>query len=255
MPFSPEPHEHEGISLEELRDAFARAMGNGTRATPGAPELDREGDDAAADVADEEFGTGLPEEPVPSKEPSAPESASGSDDCPINPSTILEAMLFVGDRNNEPLTAARAVELMRGVELAEIPALVEELNRGYMASGCVYRVVSEGAGYRLALTPEFYPIRDKFYGRVREARLSQAAIDVLAIVAYQQPLTAEEVSRLRGTPCSHILSQLVRRRLLRIERTDEKPRITHYYTTERFLEVFKLQSLEDLPQSEELERR
>ena len=123
------------------------------------------------------------------------------------------------------------------------------------ANCCPYRVVSQGSGYRLALRRTFYPVRNKFYGRVREAQLSQAAIDVLAIVAYQQPLTSEEVSSLRGTPSSHILTQLVRRRLLRIERPPGKQRPAHYHTTDRFLELFGLESLDDLPQAEELESR
>ena len=106
----------------------------------------------------------------------------------------------------------------------------------------------------MTLRTAFYPVRNRFYGKVREARLSQAAVDVLAIVAYQQPLSSEQVSRLRGRPCSHVLSQLVRRGLLRIERRGEKLRTPYYFTTDRFLELFGLESLEDLPQSEELDR-
>jgi segregation and condensation protein B len=107
----------------------------------------------------------------------------------------------------------------------------------------------------LGLTRQFDWLRSKVLGRTREARLSQAAIDVLAIVAYEQPLTAEDVSRLRGIPSNHVLAQLVRRQLLRIERSAGKPGTARYYTTERFLELFGLESLEDIPQSEELERR
>ena len=77
------------------------------------------------------------------------------------------------------------------------------------------------------------------------------AIDVLALVAYQQPLTGEKIHRLRGKPSSHILSHLVRRGLLRIERPAAKRRTPHYHTTERFLQLFNLQSLDDLPRSED----
>ena len=77
---------------------------------------------------------------------------------------------------------------------------------------------------------------------------------MLAIVAYRQPLAADEVSRLRDKPSYHILSQLVRRRLLRVERTTQKPRKTLYHTTDRFLQLFELGSLADLPESEELDR-
>jgi len=74
-------------------------------------------------------------------------------------------------------------------------------------------------------------------------------------VAYRQPIVAEDVNRLRGIPSGHLLAQLVRRQLLRIERPQRKPRPIHYRTTDRFLELFGLESLDDLPQSEELEKR
>ena len=140
---------------------------------------------------------------------------------------------------------------MRDVEADEIPALIDELNRRYAARGAPYRIVGEEDGYRLALCREFHPLRNRFYGRIREARLSQAAIDVLALVAYQQPMTGEKIGRLRGKPSSHVLAHLVRRGLLRIERPDTKRRTPHYHTTDRFLQLFNLQSLDDLPRSED----
>jgi segregation and condensation protein B len=93
-----------------------------------------------------------------------------------------------------------------------------------------------------------------FYGRVKEAKLSQAAIDVLAVVAYNQPLTRPEIDRLRNAASASLLSQLVRRGLLRVERPDQKPREPIYYTTERFLELFHLQSLDELPRSQDPDR-
>jgi segregation and condensation protein B len=140
---------------------------------------------------------------------------------------------------------------MRGVTAEEIPDLVDQLNRRYAAGGYPYHVASEGAGYRLTLRREFWAIRNRFYGRIREARLSQAAIDVLAIVAYRQPIAAEQVNQHRGRPSSQLLTQLVHRRLLRIERSLGKPRVARYATTDRFLEVFGLESLNDLPRSDD----
>jgi segregation and condensation protein B len=160
-------------------------------------------------------------------------------------------MLFVGNRENRPLTAARAAELMRDVSPEEIPQLVEELNVRYESSNCPYTIIGEGDGYRLTLRKEFHSQRNVFYGRVREARLSQAAIDVLALVAYKQPLSGEQIHKLRGKPSSHILAQLVRRGLLRIERPAEKPRTPRYSTTGRFMHLFNLDSLDDLPRSED----
>jgi segregation and condensation protein B len=237
---SPQPPEPDGISLDELSAAFAQVMG---RAAPAGEE---EGipPDAGGETAEPREGEQVLEEPE-GLEP----VAAADDTCEVSPLTILEAMLFVGNRAGEALTAARAAELMRGVKAEEIPGLIAQLKRRYADRGCPYEVVEEGVGYRLALREEFVAVRNKFYGRVREARLSQAAVDVLAIVAYQQPVTAEEVTKLRGAPSSALLTQLVRRRLLLLERPAGTP--PQYRTTSRFLELFGLESLDDLPQTDD----
>ncbi len=232
-----ETSSQQGISLEALTEAFAQAMGTG-------PAQSAEREPEPAGDSDE-----APAGPAGLDEPPAADAA-----CPVCPRSILEAMLFVGRRDGRPLGVEEAAEPMRGVEPAEIPALVDELNRRYRASGCPYEIRSERGGYRLGLTRPFHSLRDRFHGRVREARLSQAAIDVLAIVAYEQPLTAERIGRLRGKASGHVISQLVRRGLLCIERPEEEPRAAHYRTTDRFLRLFGLEDLDDLPRSEELDR-
>ena len=242
-PPSEEPQEP-GISLQGLSEAFAQALCR-------PDEVAEEGEEAEEPLAEEEETS----EETAEEPPEIDEAAEADEACPISPRTILEAMLFVDNRENRPLEGPRAAELMRGVEPAEIPALVNELNQDYLANNRPYQIVSKGSGYRFALREQFHPIRDKFYGRIREARLSQAAIDVLAVVAYQQPLTGDEVNRLRDKPSNHILAQLVRRRLLRIERPSDKPRKPLYFTTDRFLELFGLESIDDLPRSEELDGR
>ena len=80
-----------------------------------------------------------------------------------------------------------------------IPDLVEQLNRRYVANRCPYEIVSEGPGYRLTIRRDHAWLRNQFYGRVREARLSRAAIETLAIVAYRQPITGDDVSTAKGT--------------------------------------------------------
>jgi segregation and condensation protein B len=168
------------------------------------------------------------------------------------PAKILEAILFVGRPDNQPLEARQIAAMIGSIAPEEIESLVAELNRQYTANGCPYTIASEGTGFRLALRSEFSAVRDRYQRRIRSAKLSPASIEVLAMVAYRGPLTADDVSRLRGTPSSHILRQLVQRQLLRIQRPDEKPRKAVYHTTERFLAVFGLASLDDLPKSEEL---
>jgi segregation and condensation protein B len=245
------PAQEDGISLDELAQAFAQVMGTAPKQNPefgadiGATTPPAETDAAA------EPSAATPDAPTSH---AASDGQADSDTCPITPQTILEAMLFVGDRENRSLSSAKVAELLRGVESAEVPGLIDELNRRYAAHGCPYEIIHEGDGYRMVLGKPFHGLRDRFYGRVRDARLSQAAIDILAIVAYEQPLTAEQVNAMRGKPGGHVLSQLVRRGLLRIERQPGK-RTAQYFTTDRFLQLFNLETLADLPQSEELERQ
>ena len=233
------------ISLDELSRAFAQVMGTPPKGR--AQEVPQPPVAASAPVAGELQ--------PPLESAVAIEDSNGDDSGPLTPLGIFEAMLFVGDRDNHPLTAARAAELMRGVDVGEIDGLVRELNRRYKRGGCPYFVAEDSDGYRITLRKPFHPLREQFYGRIREARLSQAAIDVLAVVAYQQPLSAEQISTVRGKPSSAVLSQLVHRRLLRIERLPGKRRAVQYFTTDRFLQLFGLQTLADLPQSEELDRQ
>ncbi len=240
----PEPAGQDAISLDELARAFAQVMGTAPKLRPLEPAVPQA---AAAEPPGQRPG------PQP---PPAPAAAEGAEDsCPIGPRSILEAMLFVGNQDSQSLPAAGAAQWMRDVAPAEIPGLVDELNRRYRASGCPYHVGHEGGGYRLALRKEFHHLRDRFLGRIRQARLSQAAIDVLAIVAYQQPLTADQVGKRRGKPSGHVLAQLVHRGLLHIEREPSARHVAQYTTTERFLRLFGLETLQDLPQCEELDRQ
>ena len=235
----PEPKSPQGISLGELTEAFAQAMGTRPAEEPPRPA----DDETAADIVEESAETGV-----------EPAAEAGDDPCPINPSSIFEAMLFVGNRESQPLSAARAAELMRGVEPEDIAELVKGLNRRYSRSGSPYQIVGEGDGYRLTLRKAFHSLRQRFYGRIREARLSQSAVDVLALVAYRQPLTSDQINRLRGKPSNHMLAQLVRRGLLRLERMKNRRRTAQYFTTDRFLDLFGLEALDELPRSEELDR-
>jgi len=115
-------------------------------------------------------------------------------------------------------------------------------------------VIGSSNGYKLELLPEFGRVRDRFFGRVREARLSPAALEVLAIVAYHQPVTVDDTNQLRGTASGPVLAALVRRQLLRIDRPERRGTPPQYSTTPRFLRLMGLESLSALTRTEELER-
>jgi len=164
------------------------------------------------------------------------------------PITILEGLLFVGDPSQPALTPEKLAYILGVPSAAEVEELVGQLNARYERERRPYRVFRESGGYVLRLTAEYAPVAERLRRRVRESRLSQAALEVLAIVAYRQPVTAEEVSRLRGRPSSHLLSQLLQKGLIQASPEPGKGRALQYRTTPRFEEIFGLQGLEDLPQ-------
>jgi segregation and condensation protein B len=244
-----DPDDH-GLSLDELSQAYAALLAKGADPYP-----DPAAGDEANLVSNAPTTNSLAATDVLTADQPLP-VLHGEDDtaCEVTPRSILEAMLFVGHPLGEPLTSERIAGLMRGVRPAEVDDLVQSLNDVYAASGAPYEIVSVGPGYQLALREEFGPLRDAFYGRVREARLSQAAIDILAIVAYHQPVTADEIDRRRGKPSGAIVAQLVRRDLLVVERNHEKKAKPQYRTTGRFLQLFDLGDLSELPRSQDIER-
>ena len=227
--------DQQAISLDQLKGAFAEMLGDAPVASP------QDGDSHAGETARRHDDLSTADE--------------AAEACETSPRSILEAMLFVGSSDNAPLEAKHVSSLMRGVKSSEIADLVSELNEICAGHAAPYVIVSEGAGYRLTLREKHGRTRDKFFARARQAKLSQAAIEVLSIVAYNQPVTTDAVNRLRAAQSGAILSQLTRRQLLRVERFDDRPRVANYSTTDRFLSLFGLESLSDLPRSEDIDRQ
>ncbi len=211
------------LSLGRLREAFATMLGERGAGSEGREQV------------------ASPQSPAPSPPV-----------CEISPRSVVEAMLFVGRPDNRPLSGRELAAAMRDVSPNEIDAAVAELNSIYDADGTAYCIKRSRAGYRMVLREKFQRVRDKFYGRVKEARLSPVALEVLSVLAYNQPATAEQLNELRGAPSGAALATLVRRRLVKLERGSES--MPQYSTTERFLKLFGLTNLEALPRAEELEK-
>lgn len=188
--------------------------------------------------------------PVEETMPAKPEPPVLAD--PPSHLRIVEALLFVG---GPPLTAVRACEIVRGLTPEQFAEAIAELNRAYRQQGRPYLIQAQGQGHALVLRPRYQPVMGKLYGTAREARLSAVAIDVLALVAYRQPATKQEIDSLRGAESGSLLRQLVRRGLIAVaHRGAADQREVSYGTTPRFLELFQLQSLDDLPQTQDLQR-
>jgi segregation and condensation protein B len=165
---------------------------------------------------------------------------------------IVEALLFVG---GAPLTAHRAEEIVRGLTADQFTQALDALSLEYRQQGRPYTVEQQGPGFVLTLKPRFRSVVAKIYGTAREARLSTVAVEVLALVAYRQPVAKQEIDNFRGAESGALLRQLVRRGLVAVvQRADAASREVAYGTTARFLEVFGLSSLEDLPRTQDLER-
>jgi segregation and condensation protein B len=163
---------------------------------------------------------------------------------------IIEALLFVG---GPPLTAGQFVETLRGHTAGQFEQAIHELNQDYQRQGRPYAIVADGPGYALSLEPGFQSVAVRIHGTAREARLSAASIDVLALVAYRQPVTKAQIDALRGADSGASLRQLVRRGLITVEvRADAGRKEARYTTSARFLDLFGLKSLEDLPQTLDL---
>jgi segregation and condensation protein B len=160
-------------------------------------------------------------------------------------------MLFVG---GEPLTTRKLSHVLRGEFSTDfIEAQLDELNSLYARQGRPYEIRLGEGGYRMTLREEHERIRRKTYGLgPREVKLSQDAIEVLAVIAYHQPLTTAQIEGLGKTGCSAIVRQLLQRELIAIERNPQKPKEVAYRTTPRFLSLFGIRNLNELPRLEQV---
>lgn len=255
------PEDEGDYSLDELSQAYAQILAEQNALEISLPEGtippadDVEGDASEIDEEAEESETS-PEssantfiQPLNFKQANL--DLADEDGLPVIPERVVESILFVGTPDNSPISARLIASLMRGVSPNEVDQYVEKLNRNYEAEGAAYRIEREDLGYRMQLDPAMIPVRNQFYGQIKEAKLNQQVIDVLSVVAYHQPVERAEVERLVGKPAGGSLNQLIRRNLIIMEKTEGKTKC--YRTTQRFLELFGLDEIDDLPQSEAMD--
>jgi segregation and condensation protein B len=179
-------------------------------------------------------------------------SRPDDDTPPPPPIRILEALLFVG---SSPLSYERARQIIRGLAKEQFHEALDELNAIYRRQARPYSLTHGPDGWSLTLRPPFHPLREKVFGGVKEARLSTAAVDVLALIAYRQPCTKVDIDTWRGADSGSLLKQLVRRGLIHVVyRAEADKREVSYGTTPRFLEIFGLTSLDDLPKTQDLQQ-
>ncbi|MGL4420604.1 MAG: SMC-Scp complex subunit ScpB [Gemmataceae bacterium] len=153
---------------------------------------------------------------------------------------LLEAFLFVGGRPLTPIDFEHATRLPE----AEFHTARERLNQRYEAKQRPFRIEAQGDGFALVLHSRYAHFAKALLGGPREARLSPPLLETLSVVAYRQPITKAELDALRGVDTGNALRQLTQFGLIAPTRTELA---TTYRTTSRFLSLFHLQSLNDLP--------
>ena len=130
---------------------------------------------------------------------------------------------------------------------------IARLNEGYDQSGRAFRIVSVSGGFQVMTLPEHGEMLARLRGDRQLSRLTPAALETLAIIAYRQPVLRADLEAIRGVACGEVLRGLLERRLVRIVgRAEELGRPMLYGTTKEFLQVFGLGNLKDLPRSEDL---
>lgn len=169
-----------------------------------------------------------------------------------NVAAIIEALLFAG---GPPLDAARLAELVGDGGDERVIEAIAQLNQHYFRQGRPYEIRRVRTGLQMVLRPEFSAIARRLRGHSREVRLSVAAIEVLSIIAYRQPIGLQAIDSDRGFDSAAIVRQLRRRNLIEpVEAPEGESRTGHFRTTRRFLELFHLATLDDLPRVQELEK-
>ncbi len=163
---------------------------------------------------------------------------------------ILEALLL---SSFEPVTAARLGRVVPESSAREVREDIEALNESYATEGRGFRIEEVSGGHQLRTLPELAPFVQQLEP-VPPLRMSRASLETLALIAYKQPVTRAEIEHVRGVDAGPLLRGLLERRLARIAGHREVPgRPILYATTPRFLEVFGLAGLSDLPTLREIE--
>lgn len=163
---------------------------------------------------------------------------------------IIEALLFASDA---PLTAADLSRVDERLDEDTVEAVIQELRAEYELGERSFQIYEVAGGYQLLTRPEFVSVLERYDSVPQPSRLSAPALEVLAIIAYRQPIGRVEIEEIRGVGSSGVLRTLTERNLVEpVARGEGLGRPLLYGTTSKFLEHFGFRSLEDLPRPDEL---
>ena len=163
----------------------------------------------------------------------------------------IEALIFASE---EALTLQAIRQVTgRDINAGELQAIVECLNRDYEESGRSFQIYRIAGGYRFLARPEFGDILKKLLASKIRRRLSNSLLEVLAVIAYNQPVTRGEIQQIRGASPDYALDRLMLRGFIEVRgRADSPGKPLQYGTTTEFLDLFNLSTLKELPELREI---
>ena len=198
-------------------------------------------------------------EDAPADESSAPREApaaeqdqgdAGDEAEEARSAATVEAILFATEK---PLPPAKVSEIGQVGGVRRVRRAVERLNRRYEQTGSSFRIVQIAGGYQMQTLPEYGDVLARISKSREESRLSQPALETLAVIAYRQPSLRADLEAIRGVASGEVIRGLLEKNLVRITgRAEEIGRPLLYGTTKHFLEVFGLADLGDLPNAQQL---
>ncbi len=172
-------------------------------------------------------------------------------DAEVSIEQAVEAVLLTSDKPVRPAQIADALteSLGQPVDADQVRQAASVLNESYADSGRAFTIETIASGLRIMARPELAGVLASFHGQRASTRLSRAALETLAIIAYRQPVTRAEIENIRGVACGEVLRSLMDRRLVTIAgRAEELGRPMLYGTTRDFLTQFGLGNIRDLPE-------
>jgi segregation and condensation protein B len=206
----------------------------------------------SATLSDDDSEGESPEIAEASDPERAPNGAAAAEaEMRPDPVQVIEALLFVG---GEPLTARMIGEHLNGdFESGFVERAIDDLRNRYARQNRPYEIRQGENGYHVMLSADFEPIRNRVYGfGPKQVRLSQETLEILALVAYRQPISRKRTEELAGRNAGPALRQLAERGLLHLDPPHDGVKESQYRTSPRFLQLFGLTRLDDLPQIEDL---
>lgn len=216
----------------------------------GTEELAQEPIAQVADESQEPKASDQPSEAESEDEDEEPEEPEAPDEIEATMESVVEAVLFASD---EPVKALRLCDIAEAGSVKQIRQCVKSLNQKYRAGGFAFRIEKIAGGYQMMTLPMFNHWLSKLIKVRTDNKLSPAALETLAIIAYKQPIIRADVEAIRGVASGEVIRNLMYKGLVKIVgRAEVLGRPMQYGTSKKFLEVFGLNSIKDLPNVEEL---